>query len=145
MTRRLALTTLCAALLVASSSARPARAEDDVRFVAVDVWITVETELAAWQVQIDLGEGADIVGVEGGAESAFAEPAYYDPKALNAGELILAAFTTGPPLGPGRHRVARLHVQVSGPAPEYVIRLMVAADGNGHSVTASTTLEPATK
>ena len=78
-------------------------------FTAVDVYIDSPKPLAAWQVEIRTA--ATIVGVEGGEPKAYAEPPFYDPKALQGGRIVLAAFTTDAAPPSGRIRVARLHLQ----------------------------------
>jgi hypothetical protein len=80
------------------------------RFVAVDVYVDVgERKLSAWQVEIACDPRAAIAGVEGGEPMAFREPPTYDPRALNGGKIVLAAFTPGDAPS-GRVRVARLHL-----------------------------------
>ena len=94
-------------------------------FTAVDVYIDSPKPLAAWQVEIRTA--ATIVGVEGGEPKAYAEPPFYDPKALQGGRIVLAAFTTDAAPPSGRIRVARLHLQ--GPAQLTSHELVAAAPG----------------
>lgn len=100
----------------------------EARFTAVDVWIDTPRPLAAWQVEIRTS--APVVGVEGGEPTAYAEPPFYDPRALQGGRIVLAAFTTDPAPPAGRIRVARLHLRETGPA-ELSSKLVAAAAPGG--------------
>jgi hypothetical protein len=97
-------------------------------FTAVDVYVDSPKPLAAWQVEIRTD--ATIVGVEGGEPKAYAEPPFYDPKALRGGRIVLAAFTTDAAPPSGRIRVARLHLQERG-ASELTAKDIVAAAPGG--------------
>ena len=97
-------------------------------FTAVDVWIESPRPLAAWQV--DIRTSAQIVGVEGGEPKCYAEPPFYDPKALQGGRIVLAAFTTESAPPSGRIRVARLHLREQGVA-ELSSKLVAAAAPGG--------------
>ena len=111
------------------------------RFRAVDVYVdSGSTPLAAYQVEI-VARGATIAGVEGGQRGAFVEPPHYDPAALQAGRIILAAFDTGTDLPSGRTRVATLHLREDGPA-DYEIRLIAAAGAGGERLDATASVEP---
>ena len=57
-----------------------------------------------------------LVGIEGGEHAAFAQPPYYDPKALLNERIVIAAFNTAgaDKLPSGKTRVARLMVRVDG-------------------------------
>jgi hypothetical protein len=83
-----------------------------------------------------------IVGVEGGDHTAFREPPYYDPAALSHNRIIIAAFNTGRDLPKGKTRVARLHLQISGPEPQFKTKLDVAASAEGKDIPATSTVEP---
>ncbi len=120
---------------VASNAAEPI-----VRFTAVDVYIDAgDRPLAAYQFELSALPGQfKIVGIEGGEHAAFTEPPYYDPAALNRNRVIIAAFNTGNDLPSGKTRVARVHVQVIGhPAPNYDVKLIVVADAEGETITAT--------
>jgi hypothetical protein len=95
-------------------------------FTAVDVYVESPKPLAAWQ--LELRTAASIVGVEGGEPKCYAEPPFYDPKALQGGRIVLAAFTTEAAPPSGRIRVARLHLRG---APELSAREIVAAAPGG--------------
>ena len=86
--------------------------------------------LAAYQVEItgDLARGR-IVGLEGGV-GPFAAAPFYDPAALEAGRIVIAAFTAEAGAPSGKVRVARIHMQESGPV-EYAPRLAAAAAPGG--------------
>ncbi len=120
----------------------------DDRFVAIDVYVDAgESGLAAWQVEVDAGEGASIVGVEGGEDGPYAEPAYYDPAALKeGGRIVLAAFTTEANPPSGRVRVARLHFHETGAAPvTYRAEAVVAAAPGGKKIPIEVELVPLEK
>lgn len=103
----------------------------DIRLDSGDVAV------AAWQVEL-AGEGDDfrIVGIEGGDHAAFREPPHYDPRALQGGRVVLAAFDTGAELPAGDHRVASVHVHSQQGALPPTARLIVAADAEGRRVDA---------
>lgn len=98
-------------------------------FTAVDVYVDSPKPLAAWQMEVRTS--ATIVGVEGGEPKCYAEPPFYDPKALRGGRIVLAAFTTEAAPPSGRIRVARLHLRG---APELSAREIVAAAPGGAKV-----------
>ena len=131
-------------VLVACSVAGAQQAEPAVRFEAVDVYVdSGKQELAAYQFELaaEVGE-VKIVGVEGGEHEAFARPPYYDPAALTKGRIVIAAFSTAKDLPKGKMRVARLHVQVTGPArPQYAVDLRVAASRDGARIQAEAAAE----
>lgn len=115
------------------------------RFAAVNVVIdTGGAPLAAYQIEIK-ARGADvtIVGIEGNvAVPAFAEPPYYDPRALLDDRLILAAYSTRADLPAGSVRVATVHVLIAGDAtPRYDARLVVAAGADGKEIAARASIE----
>jgi hypothetical protein len=118
-------------------------AEGAVRFEAVDVFLDSGSEsLAAWQVELrSTDEDVEIVGIEGGEHPAFAEPPYYDPRAMNQRRVILAALDTGSDLPIGRSRVARIHVQVKGPGSRvWHSEVTTSANAEGQRIPASLTL-----
>lgn len=120
----------------------PALSPQDVpvRFAYVDIVLDAgDVPLAAWQVELDAGRGVTIVGVEGGEHAAFAEPPYYDPKAMMRDRVILGALDTGNDLPVGKTRVARVHVQIETAQPTYELSVTAAAttDGTGIDVDAT--------
>jgi hypothetical protein len=124
-------------------STRPATTRPAIRFEAIDVYIdSAHQPLAAYQFEL-LADAANvkIVGVEGGAHAAFREPPYYDPAALSRNRIIIAAFNTGHDLPKGKTRVARLHLQVTGPAPQYQTKLDTAATTEGKEIPATASVE----
>jgi len=110
-----------------------------VRFRTADVFIdSGGRQLAAWQIEVryDKKQTA-IVGLEGGA-GAFKEPPYYDPKGMESGRIVIAAFTTNDNLAPkGKNRVARLHLRISGESrPDMAVSLITAAEPGGNKISA---------
>jgi hypothetical protein len=134
--RRLTWLSLALVLLTAAS----ASAERPRVFGTIVVTIdSGDAELAGWQLRADFGKSdARIVGVEGGEHPAFSDPPHYDPKALNGGEIILAALSAKQDLPTGPTVVAVIHVDHdrSGLPPLEVIELLaVGGDGNEIPVT----------
>jgi hypothetical protein len=133
-------------LSLQAASAGPQAPETTVRFETVDVFVdTTDKALAAYQLEFFAETGdAKIAGIEGGAHPAFANPPYYDPKAMQQDRVILAAFTTddATSLPTGRTRVATIHMQTIGTnPPDFQIRLQAAADAAGRTVTAEATFQ----
>lgn len=123
------------------SASQPQETRPAMRFTYVDVFIdSGDQPLAAYQFELKATKGeVKIVGVEGGEHPAFADPPYYDPKALQNDRIIIAAFNTGDDLPTGKTRVARVHLVMSeNQTPKYVVELSVAATTDG-SVIAVTT------
>jgi len=117
-------------LLVGSASAERPR-------VFGTIVLTIDAageELAGWQLRADFGKSdARIVGIEGGEHAAFASAPHYDPRALNGGEIILAALSSHEELPTGPTVVAVIHVEHdrSGLPPLEVSELIaVGSDGN---------------
>ena len=121
-----------ASLLLLLAVAAPQEEEREaVRFTTVDVVLdSGSSPLAAWQIEVEDPAGrAKIVGIEGGAHPAFAEPAHYDPRALAGGRIVLAAFSLEGDLPTGATRVATLHLEVRGDEPVHLTCDMRAAAG----------------
>ena len=121
------------------ATSQPTETRPAVRFEAIDVYIDSAAQpLAAYQFEL-LADAASvkIVGVEGGEHAAFREPPYYDPAALSHNRIIIAAFNTGRDLPKGKTRIARLHVQVTGPEQQYKTKLDVAATVEGKEIPAT--------
>jgi hypothetical protein len=87
-----------------------------------------------------------VVGVENGADKAFAEAPHYDRGTVEAGEadrVIVAAYSLSPEsaLPRGKTRVTTVHVQITGAAePHYELRLVAAGDAEGHPIAAHASL-----
>lgn len=128
--------------LILAAGASPARREAEFTWVDV-VLDTGGAHLGAWQVELaDTRGAARVAGVEGGEHPAFAEPPYYDPRALRQGRIVLAAFQTQGELPAGRVRVARVHVRIeAGAEPAFEARLVAAADGAGREIPARVQIE----
>lgn len=114
------------------------------RFMPVEVHIDPNGEpLAAYQFELQAEpSGVRIVGLEGGAHPALADPPYYDPEAMRGDRVIVAAFSTNAPadLPTQKTRVATIHVAVPVDAqPRFTIELQAAADGAGETVEATIT------
>jgi hypothetical protein len=147
--KRFALLSLVVACLTAALLApRVARAsrvvDTKVRFAPVHVYLDSGSRaLAAYQFELKATRGQiKIVGVEGGAHTAFKDAPYYDPAALTKGRIIVAAFNTGKDLPAGRTRIATLHLQITGSAePQYKLEPMVAADADGQEIPAELSLQ----
>lgn len=123
-------------------------AVDAIRFEAIDVFVdSGDQTLAAWQLQLESpAAGVEIVGIEGGEHPAFREPPYYDPRAINHNRVILAAFNTGPnnDLPSGRSRVARVHVQITGPGARlWHSELTATATSDGTTIPAGISIAKA--
>ncbi|MEE9391471.1 MAG: hypothetical protein V3W41_03100 [Planctomycetota bacterium] len=99
---------------------------------------THDAGLGAWQVEVvDLAAKSRLVGIEGGEHRAFAQPAFYDPKALQGARIVLAAFAPDDELPRGKTRVATLHLRVDADAPpEFKLRLIAAVDALGNDIDA---------
>lgn len=118
------------------------------RFVTVDVYVTADTPLAAYQLEVLTEPGPNddtrrgkstIVGVEGGV-APFSEPPLYDPAALAVGRIVIAAFDVDAALPAGRHRVATLHMHETGVPVRYRVAVQAAADADGARITPTTDL-----
>lgn len=137
-----------ALVLSATASAfAPAGAQEheSVRFTYVDLYLdSGAADVAAWQLEFAAETGTVVlVGVEGGEHPAFAKPPVYDPKALAAdggGRIIIANYSLDDVLPAGRTRVARLHLQVTGPSPEFVTKLQAASDREGERIGCAVTV-----
>lgn len=122
----------------------PAAVQDaqTVRFQALDIFIDSGAEaLAAYQLDITAGNAGDgavrVVGIEGGEHTAFADPPYYDPKAMHSDRVIIADFNTANAdhLPSGRTRIATIHVQITGDIePKFDAKLIVAATIDGRAI-----------
>ena len=132
-----------------SQSPLPGRSPSPFGFV--DVYLdTDESRLAAWQIDFAaVNDNVRIVGIEGGADAAFAEPPYYDPAAIQGERVIIAALSTLAPdlLPAGRTRVATIHYErlgesdARGPAPRFTATLTAAANAAGAKIRPDLTLE----
>lgn len=117
-----------------------------VRFVALDVMMdSGEDELAAYQFELNAdSKQVRIVGVEGGDHTAFREPPFYDPAALSQNRIIVAAFSTARTLPNGKHRVARIHLQIEADIdPDYTTKLITAASRDGQNISPEITVASA--
>lgn len=121
---------------------------EDLRLASCDVFVDAgDVPLAAWQVEVvDEAHVAQLTGVEGGEIPAFAEPPFYDPRAMLTDRVVLAAFCTDGALPAGRVRVARLHFQIPGGqiegthTPRFTVRLIAAATSDASAIPAHASL-----
>ncbi|MBX3403205.1 MAG: hypothetical protein KF699_07320 [Phycisphaeraceae bacterium] len=165
MSKRSAMLMLLASVLLvlgaAGMGARPSQPADAAagqparaRFIAVDVFVdSGAAALAAWQVEVRLGAGAKLAGVEGGETAGvYAAPPTYDPAALMNDRVIIASFSLedAAKLPTGRTRIARLHVRMdatAGDGAEILARfravVQAAADADGKKFEAKVQLAPA--
>lgn len=139
MMRRLLLTVLILLPIVGNTAPR---------FVAVDVYISVDEPLAAWQFELGDANGVTtIVGVENSEHAAFGDAPYYDRNAIEAGQatrVIVADFSLSDDLPSGRVRVTTLHLLLDG-EPEFNLILKTAAAHDGSPLDATITLETRTE
>ncbi len=117
-----------------------------VHFHPVEVFVdSKEQPLAAYQIEFAVTNGsAKIVGIEGGAHAAFAQPPFYDPKAMQHERVIIAAFSMEPAdkLPKGKIRVATIHLQTEGAAElKPALHLQTAARPDGSKLEAEVTSE----
>jgi hypothetical protein len=118
----------------------PAFSQAPVTFRTIDLFVDSGSQpLAAYQLSFACAAAdAKIVGIEGGEHSAFAEPPYYDPKAMQSNHVVVAAFNTASPgqLPRGRTRIATIHLQTSASgARAYELKVDAAATPAGESIT----------
>jgi hypothetical protein len=138
----LACLTLAAAMSVGSLAQESNPIPLTPRFEAIGVYIDPHGKpLATYQCELTLDQpDCTLVGIQGGDHPAFSQPPYYDPHALMANRIILAALSTDSDLPTGKTRVATLMVRVSGTLePKYVARLQVAASADARPMDAEIT------
>lgn len=85
----------------------------ELTFVPVRIFIdSGERPLAAYQFELSYDRRAvSLAGVEGG-EGVWREAPYYDPRGLESGRIVIAAFTTDRQPPAGRIRVATIHLAI---------------------------------
>jgi hypothetical protein len=107
----------------------------------VDIYVdSGSTPLAAYQLEFAATNGvAKIVGIEGGEHTAFHQPPFYDPKAIQHERVIIASFSTAPAteLPTGKTRVATIHYQTTDTQPpRFALKLQTAGDAQGNRISA---------
>ncbi len=127
---------LAMGLLCIGLHAQETSSKDNVRFLAVDIYVdSKDKPLAAYQLEFSVTNGnAKIVGIEGGEHPAFREAPYYDPKAIQEERVIIAAFSTerADNLPLGRTRLATVHLQLRGiMMSQFSVNLQAAANEVG--------------
>ena len=113
------------------------------RFVALDVFADSGGKLlAAWQIEVvcDVNQST-LVGVESGEVPFNLKAPHHDPRALQGGRIVIAAFTTDKNPPSGRIRVARLHFLETG-AADYASKLITAASPGGGRIDLKIELVP---
>lgn len=152
--KRIILVSLAASLLAAvtcsviSVAGRAGAAEAPAAaastFTTVDLFVdSGRTPLAAFEVEFKATAGdVKLVGVEGGDDSGFTNPPYYDPAAMTpqgGGRIIISAFNTTEKLPAGKTRVARLHLHINpaGGKPAFATNLIVAGSKEGKPIPAT--------
>ena len=125
---------------------QPATEEGRSRFCAMDIFVdSGSTPLAAYQLEFAATNGvAKIVGIEGGEHSAFRQPPFYDPKAMQHERVIIASFSAAPAasLPTGKTRVATIHFQTAGTQlPQFELKLQTAGDSQGNKISAQASFQ----
>lgn len=138
------MTQLIAFILALTFSLSPTTGVADsaagvTRFTTVDIFLdTGDFPLAAYQLDFNAAVGdVRIVGIEGGEHTAFSEPPFYDPKAIQQERVILASFNTAgaDSLPTGRTRIATVHLHVNGESePKFTASLTAVADDRGELI-----------
>ncbi len=114
------------------------------RFEAVGIYVDPHGKpLAAYQFELVTEQGnATLVGIQGGDDPAYADPPYYDTRALLADRIIVGAFNTGTALPAKKTRVATLMIRATGEIePKYNVRLQVAASSDAKPIAADISIE----
>jgi hypothetical protein len=137
---------ILAASLLSAAAQQTATNDSAIRFRAVDIYVdSKDKPLAAYQIEFSVTNGnARIVGIEGGEHSAFSEPPFYDPKAMQHERVIIAAFSTNVAsnLPKGKMRIATIHIQTGSAVElEFELKLQAAADSNGNKIAAEANAE----
>lgn len=131
-------------LFLTAILALPAAGFAAPQFVAVDVYVSVEAPLAAWQFEFaDTNRATTIVGVENGDAAVFGDALYYDRDAIGRGQaerVIVADYSLSADLPHGLIRLATLHLMVDG-EPEFTLTLKAATARDGRALDATLMLE----
>ena len=121
---------------------------NDVRFVAVEIYLDSDEPVAAWQFDLKDRNGLmKVIGVENGENAAFGRTPYYDRQAVResaADRIIVADFSLAEVnrLPTGRTRIATLHLMLTGAGePAFNLNLITANTYDGKVVDASISLE----
>ena len=138
-----------AAMVVLTLLPLVSAAQDNSRFISVDIYIDSPEPFAAWQFELaDAGtSGMVVVGVENGASGAFDRAPYYDRQAVQTGtadRVMVAAYSLADvgDLPSGRVRIATLHLMVTGAdEPRLDLRLVTAVTADGGDADAAISFE----
>jgi hypothetical protein len=107
-------------------------------FLQVEIYLDPEgAELAAYQCELRSPTvPVRLVGIEGGAHPAFAEPPFYDLDARIEERIVLAAYCTQGALPRTKTLLARVHVEYTGAVkPQFTIEVQAAAKRGGAPFT----------
>ena len=113
-----------------------------LRFAAVDIYLTSNDPIAAWQFELsDRHSAMRVVGIEQGDSKAYDRPPYYDREAVRLGtadRVIVADYSLAGAgeLPTGRTRIATIHVTLQGEQSLQLL-LVTATDHGGATVDAS--------
>ena len=129
----------------------PAAADDGLRFSTIDVYLTSDEPVAAWQFELADTHGTmKVVGVENGDSKAFSDAPYYDRQAVNLGtadRIIVADFSLADEseLPSGEIRLTTLHLMLEGDdEPAFDLHLVTATTQGGQAIDASISLKTPT-
>ncbi|MDH3641587.1 MAG: hypothetical protein OES38_05795 [Gammaproteobacteria bacterium] len=139
-------------LLLLVSAVGHAAPTESVRFSAIEVYLTTEQPVSAWQFELTEANALmQVVGVENGESPAFADAPYYDRAAVENGladRITIADFSLADEkrLPVGKTRIATVHLLTRGDRePQLETVLVVATGYNGQAIDASISLSKSTE
>ncbi len=123
------------------------QAEDDLKFVAADIYLDSAEPVAAWQFELSDKHGVmQVVGVERGESDAYARTPYYDREAVRLGQadrIVVADYSLAEvaDLPHGRIRIATIHLMLErGTGDDTILQLITATTPDGKIIDASVEL-----
>lgn len=122
------------------------QAADTPRFGTVDIYLDPHgLPLAAYQLELNTSDAqVKISGIEGGGHTTFQNPPYYDPKAMQGNQVILAAFSkaAADQLPKGKVRVATVHYMTTGSGkPDFTLKLITSGTSNARKIKAEASIQ----